>query len=359
MNGHMIRALCTALLLALLSATASAQQRTLDVPATARWQHARSQVILPRAIGELPRSAIIENIAPELDVMTHYEDANTRITVFLFRPRWANVAMWFERAEAGMRSNTMFGTTTPLADGPTMFARPGGSVLSGMRRTYSATGEYQTTSIAVMPVGIWLVKVRISSKTLDPAAVDTLMTSALAGIAVPATLADGAPVAEIAACAEPMRWRRARIIRPTMGSVLMSSVIAMAVNSPESVEAEGAEDRGTVRQNLCREPGNHAAYTVYRDLDVANAYQMAVGDAGAAVTVGRMASALLGGDNVDVMMSLHNQSLIYPSFNRLPAPQQVYEMVTTTQPASSATSDPDIPPAAGEQPQTTITLPSN
>ncbi len=351
------------LIVALASApAATAQQRAIPVPAAARWQHARSGVILPRQIDGLQRSRIIENVAAEIDVTVHYEDADTRVSVFLYRPALPDVAIWFDRAEATLMQNAMFGTVTPASE-ITPFAPTGSDTPSGLRRAYSGTGEYRATAIAIVPTGRWLLKIRASLRQGDPAAVAARLNAALFAVAFDAAQTSGTVATPMLACPTNVRWRNARQIRPSGSDSLMAALLSLGSSLPPTSEEDAVVGRAAPLPAYCRDAHDDARFSVYRRTGVDDAYVMALGDAGAIIIIGDGLSFSTRGNttNVDLVTSVSfrtgNQTLGYPSFNRLPAPAQVMAMIEGSRPATSASIDPDIESEATDDERPAATTP--
>jgi hypothetical protein len=209
----------------MLAPAAQAQQRTLDVPATARWQHARSGVIVPVAIDGLPRREIVEIMPGELDVGVNYDDGTTRISIFLFRPALFDVGIWFDRADWAIRQNPVWGNVTPSRPAPLTFAHGSATTASAMRQSYAASGQYRATATAIVPTGRWLVKVRASVRNGTVEEVDARLSAALAALRLDATRHGGVAARPILPCVTPVRWRNARQQPRTMDDALMGALL--------------------------------------------------------------------------------------------------------------------------------------
>jgi hypothetical protein len=164
-------------LLALAVSPALAQQpppqpRRLDVPATAAWQHAATQIILrPEAAG-LRRVDVRDTTSGELDIIADYVNQAEGIvaTVYLYRTSVADAALWFDRALTAIRLRPGWGLEAAPPPAVTAFAPPGASVASGLRTAFDVGApEVRSTALAVAPLGDFLFKIRISSTRLDAA----------------------------------------------------------------------------------------------------------------------------------------------------------------------------------------------
>jgi hypothetical protein len=308
-------------LLALAVSPALAQQpqqpRLLDVPATAAWQHAATQIILrPEAAG-LRRVEVRDTTSGELDIIANYANQADGVvaSVYLYRTSVPDVALWFDRALTAIRLQPQWGLETAATPAVTAFTRPGASVASGLRTSFDiARPGARSTAVAIAPLGDYLFKVRISSARLDAAALDALMTRFVESMGWPAAAAERVAT-PIEPCPEPLRLRQARLVRDDMSDVLMNLLTGVV-----------AEDAERPAVTYCREPGANAQHGVYRPDASRNAYLIALGDAGIALDVGQamQIEGLGGGGGRRFSMRLLDRGTTsaLPSFNRLPPPEQ-------------------------------------
>lgn len=325
-----LKAACAALLLALVVAQPAqaqqAQPRVLAVPAAAAWQHAATQIILPPRVAGLRRGEIRDSTAEELDVVADYDNAAEGVagTVYVFRTQTPDAALWFDRALTAIQLRPGWGLEGAAPPAPTGFARPGAPLASGLRASLDVgTPEVRSTALAIAPLGDFLVKVRLSSARLDQAGLDALLTRFIEGLRWPAAAATGERAAvAIAPCPEPLRFRRARVVRSDASDVLMtllSSAVVAQREGPPPV--------------YCREPGA-SGHGVYRVEGSRDSYLLALGDAGVALSVGQALNlgALTGeggggGRRYSVTLLDRSATSALPSFNRLPPPDQAIALV--------------------------------
>ena len=125
--------------------------------------------------------------------VVNYESDGEVISLYLFRPTHPNAALWFERAEAIL---TTLWKERGLGEGgeTRRLSVVGSSVPNALARSFSVSGDYKSTGLAVAQIGNWLVKVRSSSRTLDRDAQLARMEQVLATIAAPSGVRPANPL---------------------------------------------------------------------------------------------------------------------------------------------------------------------
>ncbi len=311
------------------------QARVLPVSADAPFAHANSGLTLPTRLAGLPRTQVREFEAPELDVVGTYADDGRELTVYVYRSLAGAVPVWFDRATWAIESRDGWGKLTPIAAAPVTIAPPGRSVASGLAQAWSVEGgPYRATSVALLPLGDWLVKLRYSSKTEDGAQAMAQVRAALAAMAWPAAAKDGPAAAVVTACPQPLRFDgSAKVMKADQASVMMSALMAGAIADPE------LRAKATPAASWCRDPVAVQMGAVYRADASTTSYLLALSDAGRGVSVNpSMASQIdktaKPGWGVDLI--LPGRTMNYPQFDRLPAPQQVLAALSGP-PTSSVT----------------------
>ncbi len=306
--------------------------RELPVPADKGWQHAETKLILRTTLGGLSRTGLADLGDIEHDIVAQFTDegdANS-ITVYLFHPGIDSVPIWFDRSDYALRHRDIYGGATPV-DTLIAFAPPNAKVATGLRQMYRpAKGPYRATALATIPLGDWLVTVRYSSKTLEPVALSTKLTAVISEIGWPTT----APVptdaaVPVATCPKTLSYsKKARLKKSDMTQALLGGLIAAAAKTePASMSSKP----------WCREGEATADYAVYRSQDQTDGYLMALGDGGVAVGVNPALTLpglpSTGGYSVQ-LLDLNGGAATYPSFDRMPTPKQVFDLVVNNQAVS-------------------------
>ncbi len=320
------------LLTVALAMPAHAQtKRDIAAPAGAPWKHAQTGMTLPASLLGIARGSIGDNSSSEVDVFASYGDGQaTIITLYVFRPALASVPMWFDRSDAQILMRDVYGNATPVA-APVAFAPPGGKTASALRRIYlPGKGSYKSTGLAIMPMGEWLVAVRISSQQFDASALDAKLDEVIKALGWPGSAPDADAAVPVVACATPIAYaKKAKLKAPSMMDALLGATIATMKPTDE-------EKAKAVPVTWCREGAPKQEYAVYRAIGNDAGYTIAMGDAGRVINV----SPGLALDSKDpgyrLSLGLLDQTLIYPSFDKLPAPDVAVDAVMKNRPISSA-----------------------
>lgn len=307
-------------------------KREITAPAGTPWKHTQTGITLPASLIGIDRGPIGDNSNSEVDVFAGYGDNQvTAITLYVFRPALASVPMWFDRSEAQVLMRDVYGNATPVA-APMAFAPPGGKTASALRRIYlPGKGPYKSTGLAIMPMGEWLVAVRISSQQFDAAALDAKLDEVIKAIGWPGSVADGDAAVPVAACTVPIAYaKKAKLKPPSMMDALLGATLS-------NIKPADDEKAKAVPVLWCREGQPKQEYAVYRAIGNDTGYTIAMGDAGRVINV----SPGLALDSKDpgymLSLGLLDQTLIYPSFDKLPAPDAAIDAVMKSRPISSTT----------------------
>lgn len=322
---------------------ANAQLRSLDLPENAGWQHAETGLVLLAQLAGYRRTSISDTGSAELDVIVEYSapDQSTFVTLYLFRPALMSVPVWFDRSETQILLSEKYRSAKPSGEARA-FAPPRSTVPSGLRNSYVTNSDaVGTTALAIMPMGEWLVKVRISSLDTNPAGINASIDTVIAAIGWPEGVEDAAPASLVADCDKPLKFaRRAKLQRPSMTDALVGSLRSNVLSKAADDEA-GADSLPVV---FCRDAPGTAQYGVYRDAAdrKRDSYLMAVVDSGRVISVAPGLGAILTGRKGYVLSFEDlDRTLIFPSFDRLATPDAALEAVNTIAPISVVARGPD------------------
>ncbi len=328
------------LVLAAPAAFAQPQPRTLAAEAGSPWTHKLTRIVLPATAAGLVRGEVSDLTAEELDVVADYRDPDGDLitTVYVYRTGLPEVAIWFDRAVWAIQAQPQYRLNGAPLPAPRPFARPGSGAVGGLRVAADLPGpDLRSTALAIAPAGDWLVKVRMTSRKLDRAALDSKLDSLLSALGWPAEAKAPHAAAVILPCPVPLKVKQARIVRDEMSQMIMNSVVGI------SMEREGPPPV------YCREPGLPPEFGVYRANADDKSYVIALGDSGIALSVGAAFSldSLMGGGGSGKSFSMtrldRNGTSVMPSFNRLPPPQQALSVALSSSPTISTTTRVEAP----------------
>jgi hypothetical protein len=333
----------TALCGTIAFSAAPAAYRTLPVPADKGWMHAQTKLILRAQMAGLARTGLSDSTATEHDIAAQFENADHSIsaTLYLFHSALPEPAVWFDRSRLALEQRDLFRHAAPASEAPLAFAASG-TVASSLRQTYAIVdGPFRSTALAVMPLGEWLVVVRMSAKE-KAATLDRQMSDFISALRLPAD-----PSATIAtpvvACATPLHFTKAKMVKPEPTDLLVSLISGAAAR-------ETKDQPAPPRRHWCREGDPGDGFAAYRGDDQtgdASGYTLAMQDAGRVVRVNPSLMSQLDREpagsekkakiNYTVTLAdVDERSLTFPSFAGLPAPRQVYEAVAKQRPVGMA-----------------------
>lgn len=305
--------------------------RDLAVPTGKGWQHAATGLILTAQIDGLPRTALSDATQTERDVSAQFEtlDRSVFATVYIFRPVIADVALWFDRSRTALEARADFRSAAPASLAPIAFTAGGAPGASSLRQVYAnAGGRYRSTALAIMPLGDWIVGVRMTAETLTADALDARLLQLIAALRWPkptgATARPAPPAVPIVPCATPLAFTKAKPVKPAGADLLMALVGGMAAQQAAEKDKTPAPPR-----RWCREGEARVDYGVYRSEDDTAGYMLALYDAGRIVSVqpSLMEQIDKSGTVSITLTDVEGNVSTFPSFSALPQPKQVWELV--------------------------------
>jgi hypothetical protein len=315
----------------LIFAAADVEARELNVPMTAGWKHAATGVILMAKIEGIPRTRLSDSTDSERDVLAAYsapEDGLT-VSIFIFRPGIADVPLWFDRAQTTLVASEQFKNNIVALGEPVAFAAAGSSSASSLRQTYAVQrGPFRSTGVVAVPLGDWIVTVRMSSEKLAAEALDARLQQFIAAIRWPAAGAPAPVAVRIKACTKSLSYaNKAKVLASDVDDVRLSR--AAATNYAR-------QERGEITwpsQTWCRDGEATAQFGVYRFNLNMPGYALAIGDSGRVINVMISLSVLRGeiGRYSVIFTDVDGTVSSYASFRGIPRPEQAFEMVMNGQ----------------------------
>ncbi len=337
---YSIKHLAAAALLVLGSAVATAAPTEIRVGSNANYKHKSTKIVFPPSIGALERGRIVALDAGDLDVAVDYRSADEGdvTTVFLFRNTSGSVPVWFDRATKVIEQSTdKYGTVTPTVRAAA-FVPSGQSTWSGLRSVYATSGPYfSSTAIAIVPVGDFYVKMRLSSATLTPAQIEAQLTETLSAIRWPGKMPSHPAAIPVAECGSPLVFAGEAKPAPADGAAALLSALLQSV-ADSLAKAKVGDPAPPTR--WCRDSRVLDNAGLYRPDGTSNRYLIAIQDAGRALVVGenRLASLVAdGGEDgakprygVELVLLQENQG--FGDFESLPPPEQAVRLMEEKEP---------------------------
>jgi hypothetical protein len=306
------------------------------------WSHDLSGLTLPVTLAGFERGSSKQFDDAGYNVGVTFRDNATGswADLYIYRAAPASVAIWGDRAAAGMFANPMLGEVDVNAVQVARFTPPGNAgANSGLRIVTPVKGELTASGLAIYVHDGWLVKLRMSSRTLDAAALDARMVEFVAGLTLPVATQPAPPFLEIQNCAAPLKTeKKAKLIQlDMMGTILLGGTLGVA-HEKRLEEAKQSASNTNPDAVWCRDPASQPQYGIYRRGGDEDGYMMALGDTGTSLMVGRydLGPLLKPSQGFLVTQSDGVREVIYPPFSRLPQPAQALGLPGSVGPVFSA-----------------------
>ena len=340
-------ALTIALAASSLAAPLSAQPAApteITAPTDQPWLHEPSNILFPAAIDRFARTEVKDlSNGRLLDVSIAYDDpvAKTHANFYVYHAAEPSTALWFDVAATMIATNSKFGTVTPQAD-PVAFAIPGATLASGLRQSFSVTQLGRSSGVALIALGEWIVKLRMTSPVLDAAQLDAAMDRMIQQIGWPKTLPPLAAATPFHACEKARPFGPDAKKRKLDGAAVLLGAMAGKVDTDDRSKAR---DKGEVPAPLAlciHSDRISGRLPIYQGEKREDGYLIPLGDSGELLVVERdTLSGLLLGSNGPAPWSLtvkkHDKWLQYASYDAMPPPAQAILAVQSEHPVSVTT----------------------
>ena len=323
--------------LAALCAVASPAQ-------AAPWKHKYSKLQIPDQVTDLKLTNVKDAENNGLDVIVNFGSAEggESTTIYVFRKTSGDVPVWFDRAAALIVVRPEFGRVTATTQ-PTSFIPPGQATATGLKQVFStAGGEWKSTAVALIQMGGWYVKLRLSSTTRTPDELAVRLEQTLVSLKWPTKLAAGPVATPITACTTPLSFAAEAALAPADPSAgLMAAVLASgagaaaagAANANVKVKGRIVLEKPGVwcRDSAIVGDGDQSSLVaVYRNDSQTDGYLLALGDSGRAISIGRNSLAAILAEEGKVTaptwtpsLILLDRTIVYRDFASLAPPIQL------------------------------------
>lgn len=323
-----------------------------SAPAQAgNWKHQHSKLEVPDQLAGLALLDVRDSENNGLDVSLNFWDSERgeNITLYVFRNVSGDVPVWYDRASAILALQPKFANAVAVAP-PASFVPPGQGSASGLKQIFAESGgDWKSTALALMPMGEWYVKFRLSSKTRTVDELAARLEQSLAAIKWPTKLAAQPVAVPVAACSAPLTYAgKAEIAETNVAAGLMAALMVSAANSGDRKSKD--KDKGEAESPTiwCRDPkvvkdSNQFPFgAVYRRNNQTDDYLLTVADSGRAMAIGRNGIAeLVKEDDKPVSprwtprLILLNRTIVYQDFASLAPPEQLLSLLQTGKTVSS------------------------
>ena len=190
------------------SSYAQTQPSRIEASARKSWTHKPTKIGLPPTIGTFARGDVMDlSGGPLLDVSVAYDDpvSRTHINVYLYHAAVPSTALWFDVAATMIATNSKFGEPQHQGD-PIVFPLPGSAVASGLRQSFTITKIGRSSGVALVAIGEWVVKLRMTSPNLDPAQLDAAIAQFMDSLGWPKRLPSLGTVTPLKRCSQPLAF---------------------------------------------------------------------------------------------------------------------------------------------------------
>lgn len=263
-----------------LALPASAEPQEVEIAAETDWKHQWTPMRFPASLGDFKRDRIYQFQERESDIAANYLDpAGNLLSLYVYRPGLAEAPIWHDRALVSLGANdAMFGSDGVQGKRSATFAPTGAKVESGLLTVLTSSGAFRSTGIAIYSSGDWLIKVRLSSRGLDPEGLEGLLREVLLALPEMPTYS-GQDAYLIEPCLDTVEYTTAERLK---NDGTGAGSLAPVLNGP--------------LLDVLPKPKNDAVYcrvgdggnegSIYRPDSAKERYIVAMGDSGTSVEVG-------------------------------------------------------------------------
>jgi hypothetical protein len=341
-----------AMIVGIASTPVSARQVELAINDDEAWDHSLTDLALPTAAAGFDRIAVLAIGDGELDVSGQYshEASGSIATIYIYRPGFADVSIWHDRAVKSIAAANYFGRIDMDKARTTLFAAaPDATPNSAIRTVLPLEKGYNSTGVALAPYGDWFVKIRLSSKTYSMDELDAKMAEIFSSLSLPAGSSLHPAAYTIQQCEKPLSKKKAKRVKAnkeeagaaSILQALLGTMVEEKINEAVAEEkADQAEGTATapVRPVFCVDPQKGKFWSAYQASGNDTEYWMALGDSTLNAFVGS-ASMLefMSGKKGQYQVTLTDSArrMNFRPFRSMPNPKQVAEVAFGENPSSS------------------------
>lgn len=327
----------------LLASPALAQQEPAPIAARegSAYKHKHSGFGFPPTLIGLKRAQGREVVAPQLDLMFNYRaaDDSEEISVYVYRMTSGSVPLWFDVSRTVVETRKGTGRKTAWGT-PTAFTPPGQASASALQLGWTITGsDLRSTSLTLIPMGDWLVKIRHSSVAHEVATLQRRTSEAVAALGWPKRIAAAPAAAAIADCTESLALSGdAKPVAASGANALVEALLAQMAGTADS--RKKARDLIPASPSLwCADRTTPGSAGLYRPQGTRDRYLLPLSDSGIAFWSQPSAASAMMPDKGDLTWSVSlitaGRTYNFTGRDRLPLPSQA-DAILKERPAASA-----------------------
>lgn len=331
-------------------AALKAEPTELEIAPDADFAHKWTAMEFPVQLGDLKRDVIVAYADNQTNLSANYTgQLGDLFSLYIYRAGVADPSIWFDRALFALNQNSAFSSTNGAEQKTGMFTPSGGTSESGLLSVIKTGGPFRSTSLAIYASGDWLVKVRYSSKTLNPEEMEESLRLMLAQLPALENISTQ-PAYLVQPCQEPVKYKKAKRVKmkkdDAMSSALLGALAGMIMD--ERLEADEESDIVEPIDPVifCREGDPSLQHTLYRPDESTESYTIAFGDSGVSGHVGFDGFSSLFSEleskksksKGQYSLSLRdgNKTLNYRPYRSLPKPDQAIKTIFNENAISSS-----------------------
>ena len=328
---------------ALLSIPALAQSKNVEIADADVWTHEPTGIVLAPAIVGFYRTEVASTAPADLDMQVQYRNrtGSAFATFYIFHPAAGDLPLWFDRAHTVIATSDRF-KPDENSGVPVLFETGGPINLPAMRAVFRPTTPgFTSTGVALIGVGDWIAKVRMSSTAMNNEELDGALTEFIDSIKF---AEDDDPIdpqaflqktavspALIADCLSRLSLNgKAKKVKTTGSDAISGAFIGSLSGDAQTIQAK--EDAAPIVYCRDSQLGTHA---VYRPDGADDRYLIALTDAGRVVSVGSTFNLQSEPRFSLSFIDLHI-NYQFENYDRLIPPDQALQILETAKPISSA-----------------------
>lgn len=320
-----------ALSIMLLASPALARQEPAPIAARdgQAFKHKHSGFSFPPTLIGLSRTQGLEVVAPQLDLFFHYraDDESEEISVYVYRMTSGSVPLWFDVSRSVVEARKETGSKAAWGP-PAAFTPPGQANGSALQLGWTITGSrLRSTTLTLIPMGEWLVKIRHSSMAHEVASLQRRTAEAVAALGWPKRIAAAPDAAAIVACTDTLVLSgEAKPVKQSGAGTLVEALLAQMAGNPTD-RKKAANPMKEAPLTWCADRMADSPVGLYRPQGTRDRYLLSLSDSGIAIRAEPSAASALLADTQQpawsVTLLTAAKAYNFARRDRLPLPGQI------------------------------------